>query len=256
MIPPVELARGLKQQSVQTVVIKSTQSHASVFTSWAASQIVLGAGAFALVRNHVDDDLYLVIALGRQARLESVVSSLKKSIGQLPGNPPVHWIRSLTRQLQRLFGWGDVMSTAAEVTRACKSGCTSELLALLPEARALIDQGEVDHLPALHDILRGSDMPALMDCSHKFFEESASWRAPRPCQRCGEARQSALTTCSSCGLICCNLCVRNIMSQIAEQKSLDFAVHEALGKHEWAEIPTTYAFCARCNAEPAFDCPC
>ena len=104
MIPPVELVDNLASHHVHSVAIKSTHGHESILTTWARSQLVMGTGAFALVSSPVNADMYLVLSFAVPRTLNPLVASLKKSIGQLPGNPPVHWIRPLTRQLQRLLG--------------------------------------------------------------------------------------------------------------------------------------------------------
>ena len=84
----------------------------------------------------------------------------------------MEWVRPLTRRRQRLFGWGDVASTAADVVRAAKAGDLEELAALMPQAASLIKGGEVEcqHLAALHDVLRGA-APAPLALEDRAREE-------------------------------------------------------------------------------------
>ena len=77
------------------------------------------------------------------------------------------------------------------------------------------------------------------------------------CHRCWKApRGDNLVACTSCKLISCHRCAHAIRYEISEQMSLNIAAHDAMGKHEWAETPEKHAFCDKCNAQPAFDCPC
>ena len=264
-IPPCELAHSLRPQCAQTLVVKSMLDWNEPLSDWAKSQLVFGAGAWAAVAT-TSGDLYLVIVLAKQARVENAAMHTRNSIQQLPGSPLVEWVRPLTRRLQRLLGWGDVVSTSAEVTRACKAGDTEELLTLLPQARALIDQGRVDQLPALHDALR-SETPALMDCCHQFFNENRFQRIPGPCQR-GITYHGPFTRCEVCRLVCCDSCAHCAAEQSAVARDLTYALHEARGHHEWSEEPNGHTLCSMCNASPrdpvedgqnpvqVFGCPC
>ena len=74
---------------------------------------------------------------------------LGKDINNLPGKPQVHWVRPLTRRLQRLFGWGDVSPTRADVVHATKSGDIEELRALTPQAAEVIEDVDVSVAPDL-----------------------------------------------------------------------------------------------------------
>ena len=106
---------------------------------------------------------YLVQTLEKECEDRSFAARACNEISNLPGNTQVEWVRPLTRRLQRLFGWGDVISTRADVVRATKAGDTKELQALMPQAAHFVDRGELEHLPMLHDALRGN-VPALEAC--------------------------------------------------------------------------------------------
>ena len=154
IIPPCELARDLKPQFTQALVVKSAGGFARLLSEWAASRVVMGAGAYAVVEM-ANGDVSAVLVMARAARAENAAMNVKAEIRQLPGSPPVEWVRPLTRRLQRLFGWGDVASTRADVMRAAKAGDTEELTALVPQAARMIQRNELewDHLATLHGAL-------------------------------------------------------------------------------------------------------
>ena len=157
-LPPCELA-VVGPNYASTFVAKV--SDGAALPALGASELVRGAGAFACVT--LTGSFYFVTVLEERS-IPNYVHKLTRQIQKLPGNPQVEWVRPLTRRLQRLFGWGDVASTRADVMRAAKAGDEEELKALLPQAATMIDAGEVDQLPALHDALRAA--PALEDCKH------------------------------------------------------------------------------------------
>ena len=105
-------------------------------------------GGCANVTLPTTEETYLVLAEAAAHRFEGRARSLRGSIQQLPGNPEVEWVRPLTRQLQRLFGWGDTLSTTEDVARACRAGDFAELRKLVPQAEALIESEDLEQLPA------------------------------------------------------------------------------------------------------------
>ena len=120
VLPPCELARDLKPQFAQTLVVKSAGGSSLLVSQWAALRVVAGAGAYAVVEL-ANGDVFAVLVMARAGRVENAAKNVKSEIRQLPGTPPVEWVRPLTRRLQRLFGWGDAASTSADVTRAATS---------------------------------------------------------------------------------------------------------------------------------------
>ena len=139
---------------------------------------------------------YLVQTLKKKECEErSFAARACNEISNLPGNPQVEWVRPLTRRLQRLFGWGDVISTRADVVRATKAGDTKELQALMPQAAHIVKHGELEHMPMLHDALRGN-VPAREACEHTFFEEASRFMTKRRCSK-DTAHCGPFTRCSS-----------------------------------------------------------
>ena len=100
----------------------------------------------------------------------------------MPWNPQVVWVRPLTRRLQRLFGWGDVLAARADTVRAAKSGDTDELRALMPQAANIIAGVNLSIVPDLYDALQGQPLPQLEDCPHDLFC-AGRWDVPTcgPC---------------------------------------------------------------------------
>ena len=156
MVVPCKIVKDFKEHAVQTYVIKVNTSP-DIIQVWANGQGVLGAGAYAVVYitpdTTLEEELYLVLTLDKAYKFQNRAASIKQSIEQLPGDPKVEWVSRLTRRLQRRFGWGDVCSTTASVTRACEKGDKEELLAILPDASDLIQRGEFTELPALYNAL-------------------------------------------------------------------------------------------------------
>ena len=106
--PPCELWKPPKPHTAQVYVLKA--SAPSGLLTVGSTELVEGAGAFAVVQSEIDGT-FLVVALGRPQHFESAAAKLKQKVQQLPGDPLVEWVRPLTRRLQRLLGWGDVLST-------------------------------------------------------------------------------------------------------------------------------------------------
>ncbi len=151
--PPCELAQGLKPMTTKTLVAKSTGGISRLLSEWAASRVVDGAGAYAVV-DMPNGDIYVVVCMAKAARTEYAAANMKASIEQLPGSPQVDWVRPMTRRLQRLVGWGDAGATGADGARAIDGADVEELAVLIPQAADMIMWNEVDwkHLPALHGV--------------------------------------------------------------------------------------------------------
>ena len=155
--PPCELAHGVKPQSTKTLVAKSAGAISQLLSQWAASRVVDGAGAYAVVEMP-NGDIYVVIGMAQAVRVENAAANMKAAIEQLPGGPQVEWVRPLTRRLQRLFRWGDAGSTSADVAQAADDDNVEELAALVPHAASMILRKEVEwkHLSALHSVSQGA----------------------------------------------------------------------------------------------------
>ena len=231
---PCELYRGVKPQFAQTFVIKSDASSVAALRTFGASQLVTGAGAFAVVQPIAG--AYLVLTLGEPHRFENRAAQFRQGLQQLPGSPQIEWIRPLTRRLQRLFGWGDVSSTRADVVRACEAKDEDELRALMPQAARFIERAveraDFALLPALHDALRSPQL-ALEDCRHEFFQESRFDLVGGPC--CHGARDTGkllhmppYTRCGECRAVWCAKCARLHGERQEERQEWQDDVKEAL----------------------------
>ena len=247
---PVDLA----PQNAQTYVIK-LGSLCDSLSAWMTGRLAEGAGGCASVTLPATKETYLVLTEAAAHRFEWRARHLKGSIQQLPGDPRVQWIRPLTRQLQRLLGWGDVLSTKEDVARACEAGDAAELKALLPQAAALIDREDLDQLPMLHDALRSNEPAPLTDCQHVFFEGVGQGPCPKGLRHC----RAPFTRCSSCGMVACHRCADDVLDEQKnrqeEHKEKQRVLHELSG-HDWPEEPTKHAECTKCGALRAFVCSC
>ena len=225
VLPPCELAHDVKPQFTQTLVVKSAGGSSLLLSQWAASRVVTGAGAYAVV-DMANGDVFVVLVMARAARVENAAENMKAEIRQLPGSPLVEWVRPLTRRLQRLFGWGDAASTSADVMRAAKAGDLEELTALVPQAASMIRRNEVEwrHLVTLHGASHGAPLaaPALEDREHEDREHEDREHEDREHEDAIPLR----------------------------------VVHEALGQHTWSEHPNRKAKCSHCEGLDAYECAC
>ena len=112
--PPCVLAEDLRPQTTKTLVAKTKGASPQLLFEWAASRVVNGAGAYAIVEMPTGD-IYTVISVAQAMRVENAAANMKAAIEQLPGGLQVEWVRPLTRRLQRLFCWGDAGSSSEEV---------------------------------------------------------------------------------------------------------------------------------------------
>ena len=195
-------------QTAQTYVFKMVSLNDSLPT-WMTGRLADGAGGCASIKLPATEELYLVLTEAAAHRFEIRARLLKASIEQLPGDPLVEWVRPLTRRLQRLLGWGDVLSTKEDVARACTAGDAAELKALLPQAAALIDRKDLDQLPMLHDALRGNEPAPLTDCQHVFFEGVGQGTCPKGLRHC----RAPFTRCGSCGMVACHRPADNVLDE-------------------------------------------
>ena len=160
--PPCVLAEDLRPQTTKTLVAKTKGASPQLLSEWAASRVVNGAGAYAIVEMPTGD-IYAVIAMAQAMRVENAAANMKAAIEQLPGGLQVEWVRPLTRRLQRLFCWGDAGSTSEDVARAGIDGNVEELAALVPQAGGMLMREEVDwqHIAALHTVTQGAPIASL-----------------------------------------------------------------------------------------------
>jgi hypothetical protein len=237
MAAPCQLVDDPKSQFVQTYVVKVGEDVASpVLGTWAASQGVLGAGAWSVVEveEQVRRELYLVVTFRNAHRFKPRVDYIKESLLQLPTHPTVEWVRPLTRRLQRRFGWGDVCASEADVRQACKKGDVDELKALMPQAATVIEKADYAVLPTLFAALHG-DVPQLEDCEHEFFQEGSPFqKVMGPCARGvpGGAPDSRThvqpyTRCKKCKLVLCGRCAADSDEAQGHHQELQALLQEA-----------------------------
>ena len=221
-LPPCVLAQGMRPQTTKTLVAKSVGASPQLLSQWAASRVVDGAGAYAIVEMPTGD-IYAVIAMAQAVRVENAAANMKAAIEQLPGGPQVEWVRPLTRRLQRLFCWGDAGSTSADVARAADDDNVEELAALVPQAASMILRREVEwqHLPALHSVSQGAPIAglAIEDQSRAALED----RGDR------EEEDGAIPL---------------------------RVVHEAFDQHTWSDRTNRKAKCTHCEAWDPYECDC
>ena len=78
MAVPCKLVKDSKQQFVQTYVVKFAEDAAPVAAdNWAKAKAIEGAGASAVVRLLVTQELYLVITLGQAHRFQNCADNMK-----------------------------------------------------------------------------------------------------------------------------------------------------------------------------------
>ena len=107
-------------QQIPCVLSSCVLDHAQTFVarvsdgallgSLAASMIVQGCGAAAIVVEP-HGAAYLVVTCPKVVKASNFGVKLRGMIEQLPGERIVEWVKPLTRRIQRLIGWGDVLDT-------------------------------------------------------------------------------------------------------------------------------------------------
>ena len=224
-------AEGTMQKDGQSTA--KTRSVPFLLHNIGKAELLHGAGAYAIVHVEVaEPGTFLVLSLATPRHFESFAAELTRKVEQLPGHPKVEWVRALTRRLQRLFGWGDVISTRELVAQACDREDDEELMKILPEAAALIRRGELSLLPALHNAL-SSPLPALTDCQHEFFQEAPYQKIFGPCARGApggkaDARTHTCpyTRCAQCRIVLCSRCAANDEAEQEDHRELQVALQE------------------------------
>ena len=230
-----------------------------LLSNYGKAELLRGAGAFAVVQTNVaEPGTFLVLSLAAPCHFESFAAEFKRKVEQLPGTPKMEWVRALTRRLQRLFGWGDVASTREMVSRACNKKDEEELMEILPDATGLIDRGELELLPALHDALQ-SEVPALTDCQHEFFHESPYHIISGPCARGARGGRpeapthtAPYTRCAKCKLVLCARCARDEEADQNHRGALRAALQECKQKHSSPFDPICEYICHCESPRPFF----
>ena len=254
--PPCTLAAN-KKHMCQTFVAKMSGYTQTQWEQLRGALVVEGCypSAQAVVRAGdfcPEPGLYLVLTTSQPRDFTSFAGKLKDAINTQCPTVSVDWVRALSVRLQRLFGWGDVRASTADVADACKRGDLDELKVLVPGTARLIDQDSdaaLSLMPQLSEALR-SGLPAIGDCAHQFDDESAQG----PCAR-DPSHRRPFSRCAVCRTVLCFRCARNHAAQMEEQRDLQRALHEVNGSHTW-QPASKHAECTVCNAMPAMMCHC
>ena len=132
---------------------------------------------------------------------------------------PLHAILA-TPFSQRRYGWGDALATKEEVQAAVDDETEAEVLAIMPKAAALVQRGELEHLPTVFEAMR-SGLPALADCRRQLLSEAMfAQQVPGPCGACGKVESDAcrqgVTKRGTCGAIWC----KHLQGILTPQSSL------------------------------------
>ena len=238
-----------------------------------------GIRATAIFSNTTNSGVYYALTLreGSSSRTDDgyrqwrgVLKDIMCENGhQLKEFATVQWVRPFTLMLQRMLGLGDASSTEAQVTAAIKAEDVVELRAILPQAVALIDRGEVAVLPQLYEALRGNLVPAIQDCPHEwtvanFHQNVGRCRNGEPYHppKFGVPGNSEdvpkhvppFIYCKACKVVYCGQCHNQFCGQQESNKEVLRAVHEIHQSHNF--VLTKNAECSKCGSVPAGVCPC
>ena len=217
------------------------------------------------------DVLYFLVTDKRGQRGDNAYrtwkNELKKvtcpDLRKLPEVATVEDVRPFTRLSQRRFGWGDAQASREDVVAAVQEENAAELLAIMPEARPLIQRDELEHLPALFDAMRSGLPAALVDCRHEFFTEHMFMAAVLgPCGACGKTQSGTykmgFTRCSTCNEVRCKPCATTIDAEQEQQQSFMRAYHEVKNSHVWTASKEECDLCGRgpcdCGGKHCDDC--
>ena len=193
---------------------------------------------------------------------------LKAAVGRDAPSVSVAWVKMLNPRIQRLFGWGDVAASAADVKHAVDeaqvTGDTQEVVALIPHAAQLLERPGQDTddvlalLPDFANALAGN-MSMLVDCQH-CFDDSVPY-LPGPCTRrgCHENRVAAarhgFESCTSCHAVYCCVCVAEAAEKVTHDNDVSRLLHDARGEHTWSH-GTWRDRCTICCNNDAMVCAC
>ena len=200
------------------MVLKMADAGSSgLLWDWAASEVVRGAGACAVVCTPLGDT-YVVIRLDKAGSVVSLAARMKASVEQLPGNPKVTWVCPLNRRHQRLLCWGDVGATDEDLAQAVAAQDVEAMAALLPRCADMLRHGQLEwrHMPALLSVSRGAPVASLAIEDRGAFEGDAD----------------------------------------AEDTIPQRVAHDALDKHTWSERTNRKAQCDWCSAWDPHECDC
>jgi len=237
-LPPCVIVAPSSDQAA-TFVAK-VAGHEALLTVGAA-ELVQGAGAFAVVHLPIQDEWYFVVAFDAVRSIPKYAAKLTNQIEQLPGVPKVEWVRAFTRRFQRLLGFGDVAAPQQDLKAACDQEDTAEVIAIAPEAAALIKAraSDLSIVPAACDGLR-SGLPALQDCAHELWQEERFITVLGPCSRGTPLanrdvtkpvqrgdHNGPYTRCVKCRAVFCHFCAADVADAAGDRKELADALELA-----------------------------
>ena len=118
MAPPCVLQAKQKNMT-QTVVAKIIDDPRNVLSMHCQTWVWDGGGASAYVEIAAGEHKghYIVLTNKQLCEEHSIGRRLQTQLQERPGSPQAVWVRPLTRRLQRLFHWGDVLATQNDVAR-------------------------------------------------------------------------------------------------------------------------------------------
>ena len=118
MAPPCVLQAKQKNMT-QTVVAKIIDDPRNVLSMHCQTWVWDGGGADAHVEIAAGEHQghYIVLTHKKLCEEHGIARRLQTQLQERPGSPQAVWVRPLTRRLQRLFHWGDVLATQNDVAR-------------------------------------------------------------------------------------------------------------------------------------------
>ena len=259
--PPPCVKAAYKAHMCQTFVVKigstgSDDEQEELRDKFTDALVAEGkvADAYAYVQlNELSREtgLYLVTTTEKALHFAAFKTKLEEKVGRCSPSTKAEWVRPLSVRFQRLFGWGDVSASKADIDEACKNDDQEELKVVVPGCAPLFDLDD-DYLPwmlRLAEALRGELLPALGDCVHLFQDNNA----PGPCGRNRQHRKP-FGRCESCRTMLCEGCMEDQKTESKGQALLLRAVHEAQDGHDWKHAKK--AECSFCEEIPAYVCAC
>ena len=112
--------------------------------------------------------IHFVVSCNKSGQAVNHIKGLAREVDRSPvdfhvaiGDKATIKGKPFTRVTQKLLAWGNLDATKEGVAKAVQNENYQELRALVPQAATLINEGKLDNLPALFEIIKGGGRLAL-----------------------------------------------------------------------------------------------
>ena len=205
---------------------------------WAGARLQTEISLGSAAVQETADAVHVISTELMDRKIDSHMATLKVKVGSIAvdiGIPlssvvVLAWVRPLSRQLQRQFGWGDAFATPGDVQQAVEARDFIKLIEIHPRFSSVPDDVLTSIAPKAWE-LKLCDA-ALQDCQHSL-QEVPRGAVDGGCSRCDA--ETVAMMCSECNLQLCQDCAVRAKGELRTDLAAARLHHDLEDKHDWQE---------------------